>query len=104
VRTPRWADDALDQFDLAIDYPAARSPAAASDLIDAIDQTVALLAERPVGRPGEWPGTFEKPVRGTRYIVVYSLESDADGVLHILRIFHSSQDWTRWRPEPGTEP
>lgn len=104
MRAPRWADEALNQFDQAIDYLAARSPSAASDLLDAIEGAVGLLADRPIGRPGEWPGTFEKPVRGTRYVIVYSLEGDIDGVLHVLRIFHSSQDWTSWKPGYGELP
>ncbi len=67
-----------------------------------IERAIAVLAERPIGRPGRLSGTYEKSVVGQPYFVAYSLlvrdDGGADDIL-ILRVVHTSRDWP-----PGRRP
>jgi toxin ParE1/3/4 len=75
--------------------------AAARKLQADIDRTIALLAQRPIGRPGRLSGTYEKSVTGQPYIIAYSFLPRDDGAaddLLILRVIHTARDWPsgRW--------
>ena len=100
MRSVRWADTALDQFDSAVAYLTERNPEAADRLADRLEETVAALARRPIGRPGHCEGTYEKTVVGTAYVVVYALIGGPDGELWVHRVFHTAQNWTGWSPDP----
>lgn len=74
---------------------------AARKLRTDIDRTIALLAERPIGRPGRVSGTYEKSIVGQPYIIAYAFLPREDGALDdllILRIVHTARDWPpgRW--------
>lgn len=58
------------------------------------------MAVKPIGRPGKRPGTYEKRVHKTNYLIVYALPDDRPSVLRVLRVFHMAQDWVGWQPEP----
>ena len=104
MRTVDWSERALDQYARAIDWLAERNPDAADRLAGRIGATVEQLARRPIGRPGQIDGTYEKAVLRTAYLVIYSLVGDSDGHLRILRIYHTAQDWTAWSPGPDELP
>jgi toxin ParE1/3/4 len=66
-----------------------------------IERAIEILSQRPIGRPGRVPGTYEKLITGQPYIIVYSLLPRDDGgedELIIMRIVHTSRDWPpgRW--------
>jgi toxin ParE1/3/4 len=103
VRAVRWSATALTQFEAAIAYLAERNALAADHLADRLEETVAALAKRPIGRPGYRDGTYEKSVLKTPYLIVYSLFGGPDGELWIHRVFHTSQDWTGWTPHPDED-
>ncbi len=94
MRQVVWSDWGKRQYRSAMMYLIPRNPVAAGKLAAQIRATIEGLAERPIGRPGHAPGTFEKIVPKTRYIVIYELMGDE---LHIHRLFHMSQDWRGWR-------
>ncbi len=103
MRSVNWSDTALTQFDSAIAYLAERNEVAADQLADRLEETVAALAKRPIGRPGYRDGTYEKAVTNTPYVIVYSLSGGPDGVLWVHRVFHSSQNWTGWTLRPDED-
>ncbi len=103
MRSVRWSDTALDQFDNAVGWLTERNPAAADRLADRLEETVAGLSRRPIGRPGYREGTYEKAVLGTEYVIVYSLIGGPDDALRIHRVFHSAQNWTGWSPLPDED-
>ena len=98
MRVIEWSETALAQYGAAIDYLAERNPDAAQGTADRIRKTIDALAKRPIGRPGERPGTYEKAVLRTPYNVIYSLVGGADETLRLLRVYHTAQNWTDWSP------
>ena len=100
MRAIDWSERALDQYERAVGWLAERNPDAAERLAARIGATIEQLARRPIGRPGQIEGTYEKAVLRTAYLVIYSLMGGPDGQLRILRIHHTAQDWTAWSPEP----
>ncbi|HEV7351821.1 MAG TPA: type II toxin-antitoxin system RelE/ParE family toxin [Brevundimonas sp.] len=93
MKTIIWSPQALAQHDSALDYLGERNLPAAERLAERVRVTVEQLARRPTGRPGRTPGSFEKIVPGTRYLLVFDIVGDE---LHVLRLFHMSQDWWSW--------
>ncbi len=72
-------------------YIAADNPAAARRLVSLIRTSAELLGDFPyLGRPGRKDGTYERWVRGSRYVIVYRVDEDADRVL-VLAVFHGAQ-------------
>ena len=104
MRTVDWSETAIDQYENAIDYLAERNPDAAEQLAERIKATVEGLERRPIGRPGQREGTYEKAVLRTAYLVIYSLVGGPEGQLRILRIYHTAQNWTAWSPGPEELP
>lgn len=100
MRSVQWSDTALDQFNTAVAYLTQQNAAAADRLADRLEETVAALSKRPIGRPGYREGTYEKAVVGTACVIVYSLIGGPDDALWIHRVFHTAQDWTGWSPLP----
>ena len=62
MRSVEWSELSLAQYRTAIDYLAERNPDAAQTLADRIRSTIDALATRPIGRPGQREGTYEKAV------------------------------------------
>lgn len=90
-----WLPQAKRSRDDQLDYVAARNPRAALDLGDRLTLAVLRLADHPhSGRPGRVGTTRELVVAGTRYVVVYRVETAA---VVILRVLHGAQ---RWPPKP----
>jgi plasmid stabilization system protein ParE len=85
-----WSDEALDDFDSAIDFIAKDSAKSAHLIADRIEQAIYSLAEMPTGRPGRVGGTYERVVRKTPYILAYTL---SDTTIRIARIIHGARDW-----------
>lgn len=90
MRRIAWSKDALAELLDAIGYIAERNPIAAADQLDRIDETIQLLADIPVGRPGRVHGTYEKPVLSSPYIVAYHVD---DTTLTVLRVIHGRRHW-----------
>ena len=103
MRHVEWSQVALAQYHSAIDYLAERNADAAQDVADRIRDTINALARRPIGRPGERSGTYEKTVLRTSYIIIYSLVGGANDSLRVLRVYHTAQNWTDWSPMPDEE-
>jgi toxin ParE1/3/4 len=90
-----WLPEAERNRESQLAYVAGHNPRAAIDVGDALETSVARLANHPaIGRPGRVQGTRELVVTGTPYIVVYRVESAA---VVILRVLHGAQ---RWPPNP----
>ena len=74
----------------AFDYLAERNPKAAQATRSVIRNAILGLKQLPNrGRPGQIDGTRELLVRGTPYVIIYSV-SDEDVL--VARIRHTSQD------------
>ena len=95
MREVVWSDAALDDMDALAAYIAADDPAAASKVLDRIDDAVDNLSHMATGRQGRVAGTYEKPVRTLPYIVAYALQPrpDAGERIVILRVIHGAREW-----------
>ncbi|HWB49982.1 MAG TPA: type II toxin-antitoxin system RelE/ParE family toxin [Stellaceae bacterium] len=86
-----WRLRALDDLEAARRHIAENNPAAAARVHAAILTSVARLANHPnLGRPGRVPGTRERVVPRTPYIIAYAVIDDE---LMILSIMHSARRW-----------
>lgn len=90
MREVVWAIRASRQYLDALQFLAERNAPAAAKLAQRIRETLHALSVRPIGRPGHAPGTFEKIVLRTSYLIVYELAGDE---LRVLKLFHMAQDW-----------
>jgi toxin ParE1/3/4 len=87
----RFTLEALSHITGIHSYIEARSPQAASRVLDRIFAEVARLSEFPqLGRGGFVPGTYERTVPGLPYILVHEISYDNE--LVILAVFHGAQD------------
>jgi plasmid stabilization system protein ParE len=94
TRAVRWSDDAIDDIEAQVEYIGRDDPVAARRIAERIIAAGDALGEMATGHHGRMDGTYEKLVRGTRYIVVYSLEGrDGRKGVAILRVIHASRDW-----------
>ncbi len=87
-----WTEDATADFDEQLLYIAQDNEEAAQRIHTRLTEAAGKLGISPTGRPGHEPGTYEKVVLGTPYIIVYQLSEEAP-VVHVLRVFHGSQNW-----------
>jgi len=72
-------------------YIAEDSERAAASVEASIHEEAKLLSRFPhSGRPGRAPGTRERVVRKTPYILVYRIVS---GRVRILRVYHGARKW-----------
>ncbi|MBX9454561.1 MAG: type II toxin-antitoxin system RelE/ParE family toxin [Rhizobium sp.] len=85
-----WSDSARNEFRQAIQHIADDDPSVARLVRDRINDAVALLAKRPIGRQGRVTGTYEKPVLRTSHILAYAI---SDSMLTILHLIHYHRDW-----------
>ena len=90
MRRVEWSDEALDDFDSAIDFIAKQSTTSATLVADRIEYAIDAFTEMPTGRPGRVSGTYERVVRKTPYVVAYAL---SDTKIRIVRIIHGARDW-----------
>lgn len=85
-----WKSAAIADLLAIVDYISDDNPDAAQALKDEIEDKTSRLPEHPhMYRAGRVDGTREMVVR-PNYVVVYV---DGPGVLSILRILHSAQQW-----------
>ena len=88
-----WRDEAQSAFKKAIKYIGDRNPSAALGISRAVRQQIALLSDHPhLGRAGRVESTRELVIAGTRYIVVYTVDTTADVVV-VLHVLHGRQLW-----------
>lgn len=88
----RYTLEALAHLDTIHSYIEAHNPVAAQRVIARIRAAAERLREFPkIGHRGLVTGTFEWPVKGLPYIIVYELDPGADQVI-ILGVFHGAQD------------
>ncbi len=85
----KWLRTALRNLDEDAAYIAADDSAAARLVVERILNAVDDLATHPeIGRPGRVPGTRERSVPKTRYIVPYRVPRDT---VEVLRVFHTAR-------------
>lgn len=86
-----WLPIAASNRNSQLAYIGERNPSAAAALGDMIEAAVSHLADHPhMGRPGRVPGTRERVVGGTPYVIAYRIEADS---VVILRLLHGAQRW-----------
>ena len=86
-----WTRRALRALDGIAAYVAQDDPAAAGRIVARVEDAVAQLASHPaVGRSGRVPGTRERVVPGTPFIVAYRV---ADEAVQVLAVLHSARRW-----------
>ena len=88
-----WSKAAMrDLFELAV-YIATDSERAAEYVEACVHEEAKLLSRFPrSGRIGRVPGTRERVVSRTPYILAYRIVS---GRIRILRVYHGSRQWPK---------
>lgn len=66
------------------------NPRAAHRLADRLQAAADALGHMAIGRHGRVSGTYEKPVTGLPYIIVYGIDDEA---ITILRVIHTARNW-----------
>jgi addiction module RelE/StbE family toxin len=86
-----WTKTAMRDLDELADYLGMDSERAAYAIAERIRGEAGLLSRFPrSGRIGRVPGTRERVVGRTPYILVYQIVS---GRVRILRVYHGSREW-----------
>jgi toxin ParE1/3/4 len=89
VRLIRWAPEASDQLEAAVEHIRQDNPTAARDVAQAVNDRIEQLATFPgIGRPGEVKGTRE--LVSPPYVVVYRYTEE---IVEVLYVWHGAQDW-----------
>jgi toxin ParE1/3/4 len=84
-----WLPVAVRNLDDQLDWIAARNPAAAIRMGNAVERAVARLVRHPhTGRPGRLEGTRELVANGTPFVIAYRIEGNA---VVVLRLMHGAQ-------------
>ena len=92
-----WLRKALADRDEQIDFIAENSPRAAVEQGDRIAHQVSQLVQHPeLGRVGRKPGTRERVISRTPFIVVYRINGQR---IELLRLLHGAQQWPKKRDE-----
>jgi len=87
----RWSTPATRQLAAAYEYIAADNESAAAEIVNHIWDFVNILGRHPyAGRKGRVARTRELVVRGTPFIVVYSVQRNE---VRILAILHTAREW-----------
>ena len=87
----RYTKPALADLSDSFDYVCEHNPAAALDIVDAIEASIKNLPQHPrMGREGRWPDTRELIVPGTDYIVAYEIGA---GEIIIIGVIHGAKRW-----------
>jgi len=88
----RYLPKAVQQVDAISSYLAARHPAAARRVGEAISRGIERIARFPHrSRPSEVPGVRELPIVRYPYVVFYAVDDQAREIQG-LRVRHTSQD------------
>ena len=91
----RFTLEALGYIAAAHTYIAERNPLSAARVVGRILAAAERLGDFPhIGHAGLAPGTYEWPVTGLPYILVYDVHERDDEVV-ILAVFHGAQDRQR---------
>jgi plasmid stabilization system protein ParE len=90
-----WSASAIDELADIVGYISRSDASAAERVAGVLEGAVLALAERPVGRAGRVPGTFEKVVTNLPYIIAYALADDVEegSTLIVLHIIHTARNW-----------
>ncbi len=84
-----WLNAALNNLDEIANFIAQENPLAASQVVEAIETQVNLLATQPaLGRSGRVLGTRELVISNTHYLVPYRIKNNQ---VEVLRVFHTSR-------------
>jgi len=87
----KWLRKALKNIEQEAAYISRENPAAASEVVQQIYNSVALLADNPtLGHPGRIPDTRELIVPDSHYIIPYRVRPRLKQI-EILRVFHTSR-------------
>ena len=87
-----WSNRALADLERIRHYIMLNNPKAAEPTADRIEAATTRLRQFPSsGRPSDIASTREIVVPGVPYLVVYRV---SDKSVEILRVFHTSQDWS----------
>lgn len=92
TRKIEWAGTAKSDLKDIVAYIKKNNRQAARELTLYVNDIVAEMATatRPIGRPGEAPGTFERVLtRYKSYLLIFKFD---DSTLYIIRLFHTAQD------------
>jgi plasmid stabilization system protein ParE len=90
VAVVRWTAEALKDLDEILAEIERHNPLAAIDLVETIIASGNALAAFPARNPVRHPGRIrERPVLGTRYILLYRIERK--GLVHILTVRHGAR-------------
>lgn len=88
-----WTAPAAVDFERSQSFYANANAGVAKLLALRVHGAIRQLREMPnSGRPGRRPGTRERVVAKSPYVVVYRVGADA---IEILHVYHERQDWTR---------
>lgn len=85
-----WTSAARADLDSIAEYHAEADNRIGEMLIGRIEAVAGKLAHYDTGRPGRVPGTREKSVAKTSYVIVYEIYDD---LLFIFRIVHTARNW-----------
>jgi len=95
-----WSESASKELENQVRYILQRNKDAALKMAKIIRESGNKMAERPIGRPGSRPGTYERVLPGSPYILVFSLEAHTVTILHV---FYEAQNWQSLLSEEADE-
>ena len=82
---------AIQDLNRSYEYICAENPLAAHSVIEKIEITLSHLQEQPyIGHLGRVPNTYEFPVLGTPFIIIYMIN---DNDLIVVSVLHSSRKY-----------
>lgn len=88
MKAVAWSFQARTHLESIRNYIRKFNPTAAESTASRILESVCVIAEHPqIGRAGRDSRTREFPVRGTPYILVYTVHD----VVEIVSVFHGAQ-------------
>jgi toxin ParE1/3/4 len=88
-----WSRAAMRDLDELAAYIGMESERASELVEGRIHKEAKLLSQFPrSGRIGRAPGTRERVVGSTRYIIVYRIVS---GRIRVLRVYHGARKWPK---------
>ena len=85
-----WSERVSRELENQFRYILERNKDAALKMAKIIRDNGNQMGDRPIGRPGSRPGTYERVLLGSPYILVFSLEAHTVTILHV---FHGAQNW-----------